>query len=104
MTVYSRDIVPLSAARSRFSELADEAHAGDDKSITKNGAAYVAIIDVAKLDYYREAVRERGQLLQLGDLERSLDDLDAGRVLTEEQLEATLTRLRGPSGKKKRQR
>lgn len=43
MTVYSRDIVPLSAARSRLSELADEAHAGEDKIITKNGRAYVAL-------------------------------------------------------------
>ena len=91
MTVYSRDIVPLSAARSRFSELVDEAHAGDDKIITKNGEAYVAVIDIAKLDYYRQAVRERGQMLQLQDIERSLDDIDAGRVLTEAQFEKSLT-------------
>ena len=90
MTVYSRDIVPLSAARSRFSELVDEAHAGDDKIITKNGEAYVAVIDIAKLDYYRQAVRERGQMLQLQDIERSLDDIDAGRVLTEAQFEKSL--------------
>src|SRR3990167_4243224 len=90
MTVYSRDIVPLSAARSRLSELADEAHSGEDKIITKNGEAWVALIDVAKLDYYRQAVRERGQLLQLGDIERSLDDLDAGRVLTEAQFKKSL--------------
>ena len=90
MTAYSRDIVPLSAARSRFSELVDEAHAGDDKIITKNGEAYVAVIDIAKLDSYRQAVRERGQLLQLQDIERSLDDLDAGRVLTEAQFEKSL--------------
>ena len=101
MTVYSRDIVPVSAARARFAELVDEAHAGDDKIITKNGEAYVALIDIAKLDYYRQAVRERGQLLQLGDIERSLDDLDAGRVLTEAQLEKTLTRLRARPKKKK---
>ncbi|MDP2273517.1 MAG: type II toxin-antitoxin system prevent-host-death family antitoxin [Archangium sp.] len=90
MTVYSRDIVPLSAARSRFSELVDEAHAGDDKIITKNGEAYVAVIDIAKLDYYRQAVRERGQMLQAQDIERSLDDLDAGRVLTGAQFEKSL--------------
>ncbi len=102
MTVYSRDIVPLSAARSRFSDLADEAHSGEDKIITKNGEAYVALIDVAKLDYYRQAVRERGQLLQLGDIERSLDDLDAGRVLTEEQLKKKLTQLLGHHKKRKK--
>ncbi len=90
MTAYSRDIVPLSAARSRFSELVDEAHAGDDEIITKNGEAYVALIDIAKLDSYRQAVREGGQLLQLQDIERSLDDLNAGRVLTEAQFEKSL--------------
>ena len=90
MTVYSRDIVPVSAARSRFAELVDEAHAGDDKIITKNGEAYVALIDIAKLDYYRQAVRERGQLLQLGDIERGLDDLDAGRVMTEAEFSKSI--------------
>ena len=101
MTVYSRDIVPLSAARSRLSELADEAHAGEDKIITKNGLEYVALIDVAKLDYYREAVRERGRLLQQGDIARSLDDLDAGRVLTEAQFRKSLKRRLGVLRKKK---
>ncbi len=86
--MYRRDIVPLSAARSRFSELVDEAHAGDDKIITQNGEAYVAVIDIAKLDSYRQAARERGQQLQ--DIERSPDDLDAGRVLTEAQFEKSL--------------
>ncbi len=102
MTVYSRDIVPLSAARSRLSELADEAHAGEDKIITKNGEAYVALIDVAKLDYYREAVRERGRLLQLGDIERSLDDLDAGRVISEAQLKKKLTAMLSEVRKRKK--
>jgi len=102
MTVYSRDIVPLSAARSRLSELADEAHAGEDKIITKNGEAYVALIDVAKLDYYREAVRERGRLLQLGDIERGLDDLDAGRVITEAQLKKKLTTMLSGLQKRKK--
>lgn len=90
MTVYSRDIVPLSAARARFSELVDEAKAGDDKIITKNGEAYVAVIDIAKLDYYRQLERERGDLLLLEDVERSLDDLEAGRVLTEGAFEKML--------------
>ena len=48
------------------------------------------MIDIAKLDSYRQAVREGGQLLQLQDIERSLDDLDAGRVLTEAQFEKSL--------------
>ena len=75
---------------------------GDDKIITKNGEAVVAIIDIAKLDDYRQLVRERGQLLQLGDIERSLDDIEAGRVLSEAQLEKSLTELRARLRKKKK--
>jgi prevent-host-death family protein len=90
MTVYSRDIVPLSAARSRFSELADEARAGDDKIITKNGEAYVALIDIDKLDHYRQLEKERGELLLLGDVSRSLDDIEAGRVLSEAEFKKVL--------------
>lgn len=81
MTVYSRDVIPLTLARARFSELADEAHAGNEKIITKNGESYVAIIDAARLDYYRELEQERLQVSFMRDVERALDDVEAGRVM-----------------------
>jgi prevent-host-death family protein len=101
MTVYSRDIVPLSAARSRFSELADEARAGDDKIITKNGEAYVALIDIDKLDHYRQLEKERGDLLLLADVSKSLDDLEAGRVLTETAFKKVLRQNIAGASKKR---
>ncbi|WP_082710090.1 type II toxin-antitoxin system Phd/YefM family antitoxin [Burkholderia sp. TSV86] len=52
MTIRIGDIVPLSIARAHFSELADEVRNGVEKIITKNGAAYVALIDARRLERY----------------------------------------------------
>ncbi|KVE23830.1 hypothetical protein WS67_21655 [Burkholderia singularis] len=52
MTIRIGDIVPLSIARAHFSELADEVRNGAEKIITKNGAAYVALIDARRLERY----------------------------------------------------
>ncbi len=47
----SSDVVPFTQARARLSELADQAKAGAEKIITKNGESCVALIDAARLDY-----------------------------------------------------
>ena len=39
------DVVPFTQARANLSELADQAKAGAEKIITKNGESYVALID-----------------------------------------------------------
>ncbi|KVN11735.1 MULTISPECIES: type II toxin-antitoxin system Phd/YefM family antitoxin [unclassified Burkholderia] len=61
MTIRIVDIVPLSIARARFSELADDARGGGEKIITKNGAAYVALIDARRLDHYHRLEREQAK-------------------------------------------
>ncbi len=43
------DVVPLTQARAKLSELADQAKAGAEKIITKNGESYVALIDADRL-------------------------------------------------------
>ena len=45
MTITAKDVIPLSQARSRLSEIADEVKTGLEKIITKNGESYVALID-----------------------------------------------------------
>lgn len=45
MPVPAHDIVPISEASSRLLELAEEVVAGAEKILTKNGSAYVAIVD-----------------------------------------------------------
>jgi antitoxin (DNA-binding transcriptional repressor) of toxin-antitoxin stability system len=73
------DVVPFTQARSNLSELADQAKAGAEKIITKNGESYVALIDTDRLDYYHRLERERIHLLLIDDAKRGLADIAAGR-------------------------
>jgi hypothetical protein len=72
-------------------QLAEDVVAGAEKVLTKNGAAFVAIVDAKKLDYYHELERrERGRMLMLSDAERGLQDVLAGRVLSAEDFRKSL--------------
>lgn len=74
------DVVPFTQARANLSELAEQAKAGAEKIITKNGESYVALIDVNRLDYYHRLERERIHLLLIDDAKRGLADITAGRT------------------------
>ena len=74
------DVISLSQARANLSELAEQAKAGAEKIVTKNGESYVAIIDAQRLDYYHQLERERIHLLLIDEASRGLDDIAAGRV------------------------
>ena len=80
MTITAKDVIPLSQARSRLSEIADEVKTGLEKIITKNGESYVALIDADRLDYYHRIERERIHLLLLEEAEKGLVDVVEGRV------------------------
>jgi len=74
------DVVPFTHARANLSELADQAKAGAEKIITKNGESYVALIDADRLDHYHRLERERIHLLLIDEAGKGLDDVAAGRV------------------------
>ena len=74
------DVVPFTQARANLSELADQAKAGVEKIITKNGESYVALIGADRLDYYHRLERERIHLLLIDDAKRGLADVIAGRT------------------------
>jgi prevent-host-death family protein len=80
MSVSTKDVIPLSQARSRFSEIAEDVKGGAEKIITKNGESYVAIIDAERLDHYHRLERERIHLLLLDEAERGMADIAEGRV------------------------
>ena len=80
MSFSANDIVPLSQARAKLSELADAVKGGAEKIITKNGESYVALIDANRLDYYHRLEIERIHLLLIGEADKGLDDVAAGRV------------------------
>lgn len=90
MAFSTQDVIPLSQARAKLSELADQVKAGAEKIITKNGESHVALIDAARLDYYHQLERERIHLLILEDARRGLEDIAAGHV---ENADAALARL-----------
>jgi len=95
MPINARDIVPLSHARSHFSELADDVKAGAEKIVTKNGESYIALIDSERLDYYHRLESERIHLLLADEVERGLDDIAAGR---EKNARAALQAIRRRRG------
>lgn len=80
MGISASDVIPLSHARSNFSELAEEVKGGAEKIITKNGESYIALIDARRLDYYHQLERERIHLLLIDNASKGLDDVAAGRV------------------------
>ena len=80
MAFTANDVVPFTQARANLSDLAEQAKAGAEKIITKNGQSYVALIDADRLDYYHRLERERIHLLLLDDAGRGLEDIAAGRV------------------------
>ena len=80
MPTLASDVVSLSSARANLSELADEAKAGSEKIITKNGESYVALIDTRRLDYYHRLEQEHLHLLLIDDAIKGLDDVAAGRT------------------------
>ena len=91
MGVRTIDVVPISEARARLTELAEEvAGRGAEKMLTKNGASYVALVDARKLDYYHALEAEHGSLVLAQAAVEGLTDLAAGRMLSESQLDDAL--------------
>ncbi|MDP2793119.1 MAG: type II toxin-antitoxin system Phd/YefM family antitoxin [Sulfurisoma sp.] len=80
MSLRTRDVVPISEARARLTELAQEVvDGGAEKVLTKNGASYVAIVDARKLDYYHALEEEHAGLVLLAEAEIGLRQIRAGK-------------------------
>ena len=94
MGIAASDVIPLSHARAKFSELAEEVKGGAEKIITKNGESYVALIDAQRLDYYHQLERERIHLLLIDEAGKGIDDVAAGRVKDARSAIASLKRRR----------
>ena len=91
MSFNAHDVVPISEARARLTELSEEVVAGAEKLLTKNGAAYVAIVDARKLDYYHALEEEHASLMLLGEAEAGLRDVLAGRRVPNDALMKALS-------------
>ena len=92
MRLRTSDVVPISEARARLTELAGEVvDGGAEKVLTKNGSSYVAIIDAKKLDYYHALEEEHAGLVLVDEAETGLRQVLAGQRVSPEDLMQALS-------------
>lgn len=92
--IATKDVVPISRARARLTELADDvSRTGSRKIFTKNGESYVALIRADQLDEYNR-FKEAEHLSKLKALVEAAEDIGAGRVLEWDAFKPSLARLR----------
>lgn len=85
------DVVPISEARARLTELAEEVvDGGAEKVLTKNGSSYVALVDARKLDYYHALEAEHAALVLLDEAEKGLRQVLAGQHVSASELARAL--------------
>ena len=97
MAIRSSDIVPISEARARLTELAEDVvKHGAEKVLTKNGTSYVALVDARQLDRWHALEAEHAHLVMADAAIAGLEDALAGRLLTDAELQQTLTTFPAP--------
>lgn len=83
MPISSKDIIPLTRARAKLTELSAEVQREHgEKILTKNGESCAALIDAERLDYYHRLEREHVHITLLEEAVRGLDDLNAERIIS----------------------
>ena len=91
MPLRAADIVPISEARARLTELAEDVvGSGSEKVLTKNGASYVALIDARRLDYYHALEAEHANLVLVDDAITGLRQALTGQFVPDEELNLAL--------------
>jgi len=89
MSISSKDIIPLTRARAKLTELCDQVkREHGEKILTKNGESCAALIDTERLDHYHRLEREHIHLILLEEAERGVEDVNAGRTITLAKLKA----------------
>ena len=89
MGISSKDIVPLTRARAKLTELCEEVrHGHGEKILTKNGESCAALIDAERLDYYHRLEREHVHLTLIEDAIRGVEEVNKGKLLTAAKLKA----------------
>jgi PHD/YefM family antitoxin component YafN of YafNO toxin-antitoxin module len=91
MPLRASDIVPISEARARLTELAEDVvGSGSEKVLTKNGASYVALVDARRLDYYHALELEHASLVLAEDAVTGLRQALAGHFVADDELDQAL--------------
>lgn len=75
MPISPKDIIPLTKARAKLTELCEEVRReGAEKIITKNGESCAALIDAERLDHYHRLEREHIHLTLLEEAIRGIEE------------------------------
>ena len=91
MSLRAYDIVPISEARARLTELAEDVvGSGAEKVLTKNGASYVALVDARRLDYYHALEAEHANLVLADDAILGLRQALEGQFVSDSELDEAL--------------
>ena len=89
MAITSKDIISLSHARTKLTELCEEVRSkGSEKIITKDGGVWAALINADRLDYYHRLEREHIYIGLLQEAIQGIADLRAKRTLSLAQLKS----------------
>ena len=89
MPVTPKDVIALTKARAKLTELCEEVSRGPvEKLITRNGESCAALIGAERLAYYHRLERERIHLTLLQEATRGLEDSKADRTLSLRKLRA----------------
>jgi prevent-host-death family protein len=103
MAVTSTEIVPLTRARAKLTELVEEVRTeGNEKIITRNGKSCAALIGADRLDHYHRLEREHIHLTLLDQALRGVDDLEKGKTIGLAKLKSRHRRWRHQAGILKR--
>ena len=91
MTLRTSDIIPISEARARLTELAEDVvGSGAEKVLTKSGCSYVVLVDAKRLDYYHALELEHAGLALLTDAETALGKVIAANRVSSVELDKLL--------------
>jgi len=91
MALRASDVVPISEARARLTELSEDVvGSGAEKVLTKNGASYVALIDARRLDYYHALEAEHAKLVLAEDAITGLREALSGEFASDDDLDEAL--------------
>lgn len=91
MALRASDVVPISEARARLTELSEDVvGSGAEKVLTKNGASYVALVDARRLDYYHALEAEHAKLVLAEDAITGLREALSGEFASDDDLDEAL--------------
>lgn len=89
MAIRPKDIIPLTKARAKLTELCEEVRReGGEKIITKNGESCAAIIDAERLDHYHRLEREHIHLTLLEEAIRGIEEADEEKTVSLKKLKS----------------